>query len=169
MTASELIDAIIEREGGYVNHVADRGGATKFGITLATLSAWRSADCTADDMKALSVAEAREIYGAEYITRPGFDRIASEALRATLVDYGVHSGPRVAIRSLQRILKVAQDGNLGPQTEQAANLTDGRRLAIKVLAGRARHLGRIITDDPKQAAFAAGWMDRVADQVEELA
>jgi lysozyme family protein len=28
-----LIDALIEREGGYVDHPADKGGPTCFGIT----------------------------------------------------------------------------------------------------------------------------------------
>ena len=31
----ELIDDVIEREGGYVNHPADRGGPTNWGITEA--------------------------------------------------------------------------------------------------------------------------------------
>ena len=34
-----LIDALIEREGGYSNHPADRGGPTKFGITEAVARA----------------------------------------------------------------------------------------------------------------------------------
>ncbi|HYI42384.1 MAG TPA: glycosyl hydrolase 108 family protein, partial [Sphingomicrobium sp.] len=29
----DLVDALIEREGGYVNHPADRGGPTCWGIT----------------------------------------------------------------------------------------------------------------------------------------
>ena len=34
-----LIDAVIDREGGYVNHTADRGGATCWGITEAVARA----------------------------------------------------------------------------------------------------------------------------------
>jgi hypothetical protein len=34
-----LIDALIEREGGYVNNPADKGGATNFGITEAVARA----------------------------------------------------------------------------------------------------------------------------------
>ena len=30
--ADRLIDELIEREGGFVNHPGDRGGATRFGI-----------------------------------------------------------------------------------------------------------------------------------------
>ena len=34
-----LIDELIEREGGYVNHPADKGGPTRFGITEAVARA----------------------------------------------------------------------------------------------------------------------------------
>ena len=35
MDVDELIDELIEREGGYVSHPADKGGPTCFGITEA--------------------------------------------------------------------------------------------------------------------------------------
>ena len=34
MTVDQMIDDILRREGGYVNHPADKGGPTKYGITL---------------------------------------------------------------------------------------------------------------------------------------
>ena len=37
--ADRLIDALIEREGGYVDHPADKGGPTCFGITEAVARA----------------------------------------------------------------------------------------------------------------------------------
>jgi len=42
-------------------------------------------------------------------------------------------------------------------------------LYSKVLGQRLRHLGRLITHDPKQSAFAAGWMNRMAEFVEGTA
>lgn len=169
MTDDDLISRIIEREGGLVDHPADRGGITKFGITQATLAAHRKGPASEDDVRNLSVTEAREIYRERYIVGPGLHRIASEALRAVLVDYGVHSGPGTAVRALQRTLGVVVDGVIGPDTEQRANLLDGRRLALRVLARRAQHFGEIITKDPKQAVFAHGWMNRLAEQIVEVA
>jgi lysozyme family protein len=59
-----ILDEIIRREGGYVNHPADRGGPTKYGITAQTLGRWRKLDrpATATEVKALTETEARAIY-----------------------------------------------------------------------------------------------------------
>jgi lysozyme family protein len=39
MNITDLIDRLIAREGGYVDHPADRGGATRWGITVAVARA----------------------------------------------------------------------------------------------------------------------------------
>lgn len=39
MDATTLIEDVIDREGGYVDHPADRGGATRYGITQAVARA----------------------------------------------------------------------------------------------------------------------------------
>ena len=51
MTTDSLITDIIEREGGFVDHPSDRGKATRFGITLATLSDYRKSSCTVEDVR----------------------------------------------------------------------------------------------------------------------
>jgi lysozyme family protein len=169
MTETEIVDEVIEREGGYVDNPADRGGPTKYGITLATLAAWRGASVDADDVAALSVTEARAIYANRYIRVPGFNLLTDPTLRAVVVDAGVHSGPARAVRWLQEALRVPVDGILGPVTVHAANATDGRRTAIRLCCARVRFLGRLVTDDPKQSVFAAGWLARVATIVEDIA
>lgn len=58
MNIDDLIDALIEREGAYANHPADRGGPTCWGITEAIARAHGYAGA----MKQLPRAEATEIY-----------------------------------------------------------------------------------------------------------
>ena len=53
-----MLDELVEREGGFVDHPADRGGATRYGITEAVARAhgYRGA------MRQLPRAEALNIY-----------------------------------------------------------------------------------------------------------
>jgi lysozyme family protein len=63
-TDDAILAAILRREGGFVNHPADRGGPTHYGITQATLQAWRGRAVSEEDVRALSVEEAKAIYRA---------------------------------------------------------------------------------------------------------
>jgi lysozyme family protein len=108
MDAHQLIDDVIGREGGYSNHPADRGGATRWGITEAVARAhgYRG------DMRALPRDEAVALYTRIYWVRPGFDRIAAVApeIAAELFDTGVNMGPGVAVSFLQRALNALNRG-----------------------------------------------------------
>lgn len=117
MTEDEIIDGLLEREGGWRAQVTRPDGsvdpATNLGITLPTLRAWRNnSTLTADDLRELRPAEAKLIYQSMYVDAPGFtaENIPFEPLRVQLIDFGVNSGPERAIRWLQRVLKHAWVG-----------------------------------------------------------
>lgn len=168
MTDDQIIESILEREAGYVNHPADRGGPTNLGITLRTLAASRGVPVTAADIRALTRTEAGAIYRERYLRQPGFEAIADTHLRHLLVDCAAHHGPERAVRWLQTALGgLVVDGDLGPKT-RAALLQRGiaSQLYRNVCAQRTRFFGRIVTNEPRQSVFAAGWCDRVADFVE---
>ena len=166
MDTSAIIDAILSREGGYEDDPADRGGPTKFGITQATLAAWRGAPVTAEDVKNLSRAEARQIYSTMYVQRTGFASIHYVPLQALIVDAGVQHGPEDATRWLQEAAGVTADGVLGPVTLAAVNAAEGKALYRRVLAARCRYYGELIAHDPAEAKFAGGWAARVATFIE---
>lgn len=124
-----VLDGIIRSEGGYVDHPSDRGGATKYGITLNTLSSWRGKAVSKQDVKDLTEAEARDIYYQRYVVAPSFDQIFKLDAKVgyELIDAGVLSGPTVPTRWFQRLLNVLNkrgtlyadinvDGALGPKT-----------------------------------------------------
>ncbi len=102
VSVDALIEALIAREGGYVDHPDDRGGATHFGITARTARAFGYEG----DMRDLPRAVAVRIYRRRYWTDTGFDRVAKIApeVAAELFDTGVNMGPSVAIGFLQRAL-----------------------------------------------------------------
>lgn len=163
-----LIDDIIHREGGYVNHPADRGGPTKFGITASTLGAYRKLNrpAIAGEVQELHLNEAKEIYRKQYVISPRFNEIVDETLQEAVVDFGVHSGPGRAARILQSLVGVRVDGTVGPITLFAVNQQEPKYLTMKLHLARAIFLMRFIGRNPSQAAFARGWGNRLAELAE---
>lgn len=166
MTLDDIIDQVIRREGGFVHDPADRGGATTYGITQRTLEQFRKRPVTVEDVMNLTESEARQIYREEYIVRPGFMQIQSDAVRALVVDCAVNHGVKRAVLLLQEAAHVFMDGILGPQTLQAANRMTPVALYRRMCAARVRLYGHIISRDHSQAKFAAGWLNRAAEFIE---
>lgn len=102
MTVDDILDELIRREGGYVDHPADRGGPTIWGITQAVA---RSAGWLRD-LRTMPRDFARDVYRKRYWAGPGFDRVAtlSMPIAVELLDTGVNMGPGVAVGFLQRAL-----------------------------------------------------------------
>ena len=153
-----IITDILSREGGFSNNPADRGGRTDKGITERDHpTAW--ADGTVTDK------EARDIYRQKYVNGPGFDKIPSIPLMAQLVDFGVNSGPQLAIMKLQGILGVTVDGILGPDTLATLATREPREVCNRLAVERVKMLGRICARDKSQIVFLNGWIDRAVQWV----
>ncbi len=175
MDVDELIDELIEREGGFVSHPADRGGPTRYGITEAVARAHGYAGA----MNQLPRDEAAAIYRRLYWLRPRFDQVAERAPRvaAELFDTGANMGPAVAATFLQRALTalnrggkdfpdLVPDGRIGPATLAALDSFLGARgnrggetvmlRALEALQGE-RYL-RLAEKRPANEAFLYGWL-----------
>ena len=105
---NRLIDDVIGREGGYSNHPADRGGATRWGVTESVARAYGYRG----DMRAFPREEAVAIYRKLYWVKPGFDQVAARApsVAAELFDTGVNMGPATATGFLKRALNALNRG-----------------------------------------------------------
>ncbi|GAK33241.1 hypothetical protein JCM17846_18620 [Iodidimonas nitroreducens] len=165
MSLDEIIDRIIDREGGFVNDPLDHGGATNMGITMRTLAHARGVDAvTESDVRALKREEARAIYQKNYIESPGFDRLPP-GLQEPVVDMGVLFGPHRAAKALQAALglagyRLAGDGIIGPQTVAAVRDANVHTIKDFLMIERlALHVERI-RQKPDQVRFAYGWVKR---------
>jgi lysozyme family protein len=166
-----MIDDVIRREGGFVDHPADRGGPTKFGITQKTLMHALKKDVTTEDVRALSRDVAADIYRDIYFLGPRIDRLPA-SIQAFMFDSAVNHGPRRAVRFLQEVCNAAGfgplgvDGICGPITRRkttTAESTMGPWL-LAALAEERRMFYRLIVDrDPSQRVFFKGWMNRLAE------
>jgi lysozyme family protein len=140
----QIAQDIVAREGGYVNDPADPGGPTQYGVTLGTLRALArdvNADGVVDvaDVRALSAAQAVDIFLTRYFDRPGLCLLPPD-LQAPVFDMYVNAGS-MAIKLMQRVLnaqghKLRCDGVLGPATLAAVRACD--TLALANLYGMAR-------------------------------
>lgn len=153
----EAVRYVLLSEGGYVDHPADRGGETNWGI-----SSRAHPDIDVDN---LSRDEAIDIYIRRYWDRWNLSLIESQPVANKVFDAVVWMGPTAAIKALQRALRAAGvsvrvDGVLGPETAGAANIVRPEILlpALKSeLAGRVRE---IVARDSSQSVFKRGWINR---------
>jgi len=163
MTNDDIIDTVLKYEGGFTNNPADRGGPTNFGITAADYGRWmgRSAPATADEVRMMPVATAREIYSKWYITDPGFDKVKSDPLRLVLVDSGVLFGVGRATIWLQQELNLHPDGKIGDSVLAALqNYQPAEKLPRRVLGRRFGAIADIVKSKPTQVVFLGGWINR---------
>jgi lysozyme family protein len=170
----DMIDELITREGGYVNHPADRGGATNWGITAAVARQ----NGYEGPMQKLSRDTAIAIYTRQYWIAPGFADIAKKApiLAKELFDTGINMGTGTASGFLQRALNalnrngndyadIAVDRQIGPATLHALSQFLSRRgaqaetvLTKAIDALQGAHYLRLAETRPSQEAFLYGWL-----------
>ena len=154
-TFEEIIEQVLEHEGGYVNDPKDLGGETKYGITKRFYP-----DV---DIKNLTVEQAKEIYKKDY-----WDKNKVESLPQNLwhiyFDMCVNMGKRTAVKVLQRAAvnkgkDIEVDGGLGPMTIGALKGVELDR----VRAYRVKFYVDLITDKPEQEKFFLGWFRRATE------
>lgn len=165
MTTDTLIGDILRREGGYVDHPADTGGPTKYGITARTLGEWRSLNrpATRAEVQALTRAEAETICRLRYLERPGFHRIAYAPLQAQMVDFAYHSGPALAVRWLQRVIGAPVTGVFDATTAAELGRHDQRIVNDALVAARLYMVERVTDTTPSQRVFEEGWEGRALE------
>lgn len=163
MTEDALIGELVDREGGFVNNVSDRGGATKFGITAAAWGIYKrfGRPATVAEVQAITRVDSVGFYRRRLRQSP-FMVIADEALRVQLFDFGVQSGDARAIRWLQRVLRVPVTSEIDDRTKVAMVAYPAFLLNEALIGARLKMLMDIVASDPSQATFVRGWCARAA-------
>ena len=176
-------------EGGFVNHPADPGGATNYGLSLRFLRAEEidvdgDGDTDIDDIRALTPQSSAELFKKYFWDKPRLGELP-ELVAMCVYDAGVNMGVARAVRILQdccgRLLPAeatpAIDGWLGPVTLRAvrrvcAKGTDGRTaragtdihaemaLCDMMLQARLDYYDELRKERPELRAFYQGWQNR---------
>lgn len=173
-TIIQLIDEVIQREGGYVHDPRDRGGETNFGITEAVA---REEGYTGP-MRDMPKVTAMSIYRSRYWFKPGLLRVSAIAPRvaAELFDTGINMGTKVAAGFLQRALNALNrrgrdypdldvDSSIGPATLAAlqgymnVRGEEGEAVLLKALeALQGERYIRLAERRAANEAFVYGWL-----------
>lgn len=148
-----LVQRVIDREGGYVAHKRDPGGATKYGISQRAYPD--------EDIPALSIERAKTLYRMDYWNPIQGDELPAP-IDEYLFDYAVNSGVERASIALQAAVGSLQDGWIGPRTLEALKLKRSRDVLRLLFVDRAMTYAL----NPNDKIFGRGWFARLFDLTE---
>jgi lysozyme family protein len=152
MKFDAAFERLIGHEGGYVDHPADPGKATNFGISQRAYPG--------EDIAGMTLERARFLYRRDYWGPAGCDAVPA-GVRFDLFDMAVNSGVRAAVRNLQRAVGEVEDGVLGPRTLQAVSSMPVARLVARFNGHRLMLMAGL----PTWPAFGRGWAKRIASNL----
>jgi lysozyme family protein len=144
------LDFVLSAEGGYVNDHYDPGGETKYGISHKAYPHIDIANLTLDEAKA--------IYYRDYWLGSGA-KVAdiSPKLAMILFDTAVNMGTGTAVKFLQRVLRVTEDGVVGEQTRAALEKTNIDEVIHWYMVNRVIRYSDLDT----WSRYRRGWLKRV--------
>jgi lysozyme family protein len=148
---------VLRSEGGWSDNLADPGGATMKGVTLANFRRYVKADASKADLKQITDEQVATVYRRFY-----WDAVAGAELPAgidyAVFDFAVNSGPGRASKYLQAVVGAVQDGRIGPATLGAVKARPAGVIVDALCDARLVFLRRL----PTWPTFGRGWSARVA-------
>ncbi|CCG07070.1 glycoside hydrolase family 108 protein [Pararhodospirillum photometricum] len=169
-----VLAGVIRREGGFVDHSADPGGATNHGISLRYaqsigLDLDGDGDTDRHDIERLSPERALALYRRDFFEKPGISHLPPP-LWPVVLDWAVTSGPAVAVRAVQRVAaalgeaSVREDGRLGPHTigacERLVHWLGATAVVNALCDEREAWLRALVARAPRRGVFLTGWIAR---------
>ena len=153
----QCLALVLKSEGGFVNNPKDPGGMTNLGVTKSVWENWVGNPVTEAEMRALGPQDVAPLYKSNYWDKISGDSLPLGVDYATF-DMAVNSGVSRAAKTLQQVLGVAQDGQVGEATISACEAANPREIATGVCEKRLAFLQSL----PTYGTFGRGWSSRVA-------
>ena len=166
-TINILSPFILSWEGKkYTNNPTDKGGPTKYGVTLDTWKKHgRDLDgdgvITEEDVKLITEADATRVMKEQYWDLVHADEIHSQSIANLIVDFVWGAGRKNAVTIIQEVVGVERDGIMGNITIGAINAQDPVDLFNRLHARRQVYYQNVVKAHPEQATFLKGWLRRL--------
>jgi len=155
-----IINNLVELEGGKSNLSYDKGGKTNLGITQYTYNNWnKKHNKPLKDVYKITRQEADQIYKEEYWNIIKGDQLPPNVAHIML-SQALLDGPQDSIRLVQKLLGLKVDGIMGSDTiNKIKRLTvNGDIKLAKAIANK--QIYRLKTDEDADK-FGKGWNNRV--------
>lgn len=146
----KAIGPVLQHEGGYVNHPADPGGETNYGITKRNYPAL--------DIRNLTREQAIAIYRNDY-WRDYMDQLP-ELVAVKHFDQAVNMGHHQAVKLLQRAIGCDDDGEIGPITLAAVKAYPPEEIVNNLVTVQRAFYTSLATRKPAMQVFLKGWLAR---------
>ncbi len=161
-----FVDRLLVLEGGYANLKNDKGGPTKYGVTLLT---WKEhgydkdgdGDIDIDDIKKLTPEDAKMIAKKIFWDYYKADQIKNQSIAEFISDWGYNSGRTTIAKKVQTLLGLKADGMFGTITLDRINTINQEQLFNTLKLARLEFVRKIVERDPSQQKFYQGWLNRI--------
>lgn len=150
----KAFDLVISAEGGYVNDPHDSGGETNYGISKRQYPT--------EDIASLTLARVKIIYKRDYWDICKCDQIPYP-MNICVFDGAVNQGVSAALKMLQRVARVAQDGIIGRDTLRALDNLKKHAEADYMAYRAMRYMSTRNADK-----YLKGWLRRIFRLMQEL-
>lgn len=175
---NKAVLTVLKHEGKFVNDPDDPGGATNYGISLRFLLSTgdlklgdidHDGDIDADDIKKMSIEEAKNLYFTYWWLKYNYESIPNLALSTKIFDAAVNMGAKQAHILVQRAcracgIRLVEDGVLGPNSMGAiSTLISGSSddaLLASIRSEMAGFYRSLITKKPVFEKYRNGWLNR---------
>ncbi|KEQ11253.1 hypothetical protein GZ77_26155 [Endozoicomonas montiporae] len=169
---------VFKWEGGYVNHVADTGGATNYGISIRFLKSLplSCGDITGDghvteaDIQALTHEGAERLYKKYFWDYYRLGEIQNQAVATKLLNAFVNMRGKTAALIAQKSANdlkhtLTEDGVMGSKSIAAINQHNPAHMLDCIKWRMWEVYQAIERNDPSQSVFMKGWQNRAFSDV----
>jgi lysozyme family protein len=171
----DAVNLVLKNEGGLISESHDKGGITKFGISLRFLRGLDTSKLREygifefpvdETIRDLTIDKAKEIYRGEFWNAAPFDKIGNQEQANYIFDTAINMGISPAIKCVQRAIwsvmkrrEIPDDGILGVTT-LAGIQRCGFLIMPAMRSERAGYYRLTVAHDETQDANLQGWLNR---------